>query len=185
MTPIPPLHELAKSYGATAVGSSGLTIISMPCHTHCAVDIGFTMHRRSLPVTLFRSTPRTEIADGVFAYGQGLQAGCDLIRRDEKLCNALKLLLTQFRCTVEWSGQWVSVRVGIGVADADSTGGHRFLSNLTEIADSLGEVGKQMTGVKSPGEEMGPARLRKIVLTAGFVLPLAFLFTMRYWLRVK
>lgn len=182
MTLIPPFDALAKGYGAEIARFRGLSIVSLACNTDRPVDIGFTARHQSLFAPLFLSQPRFEVAHGVFAYGRGSVNAGELIRRDENLCSALNLLLSNFRCTVEWSGHLVSVRVGVGVADADATGGQRFLSNLAVVAEGLGEVGKHMAVANRPGEGFGPARLRKITLAASFVVPLILLFTVRYWI---
>ncbi|WP_377694980.1 hypothetical protein [Paraburkholderia humisilvae] len=182
MTSVPPFDALAKSYGAQIARFRGLSIISIACNVERSVDIGFTARPESSLAPFFRLPPRFEIAHRVFAYGPGLLSAGELIRGDEVLCSALKFLLSNFRCTVEWSGQRVSVRVGVGVADADATGGQRFLSNLALVANRLGDVGRHRVVVNRRGEGFGPARLRKITLTAAFIVPLVLLFTVKYWI---
>jgi hypothetical protein len=180
MTPIPPFEVLAKSYGARIASLRGLSIISMACKSGHAVDVGFTTRRRSLLASVFRSPPRFEIAEGVFAYGRGATSASEFIRSDDSLRVALSLLLSKFPCSVEWSGDTVSVRVGSGGANADATGGHRFLSNFALIAERLSVVGEKLGAIDCRREGYGPALIRKITLTVSFVATLAVLFALRY-----
>lgn len=183
MSPIPPFDALAKSYGARIARLRGLSIISIACKTDRAVDIGFTSHRQSLLSALLRSPGRFEVAQGVFAYGPGATSVGELIRADSSLCGALNLMLSNFRCTVEWSGPSVSARVGVGIADGDATGGQRFLSNLALIADRLSKISERLPDINRKRDGCSPALARKIAATVGFVAPLILLFAVRYWFR--
>ena len=183
MTAIPPFDVLARNYGAEIVRFRGLSTISMACKVDRAVDIGFTSRRQSLLALLFRSAPRFEIAQGVFAYGPGATSASEFISADDSLRVALSLLLSSFRCSVEWSGNAVSVRVSSGVVDADATGGQRFLSNLALIAERLNAIGNKPMVIDRRREGYGPLLIRKITLTACFVTPLIVLLAVRYWVR--
>jgi hypothetical protein len=119
----------------------------------------------------------------VFAYGPGAASAGEFINADDSLRVALSLLLSTFRCSIEWSGNAVSVRVGSSVADADATGGQRFLSNLALIAERLNAIGKKPMTIDRRREGYGPALIRKITLTASFLAPLVVLLAVGYWVR--
>jgi hypothetical protein len=182
MTPIAPFRELVKSYGAEVVQFRGLSTISIPCKADRAVDIGFTSRRQSLLAPLLRFPPRFQIAPGVFAYGANAASLDKFISADDNLRAALSLLLSNFRCRVEWSGQVVSVTVRSGVADADATGGTRFLSNLALVAQRLSLISEKCMKVDHERDGYGPAQIRKMTPRATLISALLVVLAAVFWL---
>jgi len=184
---MPTLDEVAKKYSATIVRKRGLDIISVPVKCDGQIDIGFFRTERKYLGKVLPFLAREEFSPGLYTYGGQTESWLSLFGADEELCRALRTLLDGCATSIEWSASRATARVSIlrGSPDGDSTGGERFFANLAMIANRLETIyviGRSNDMPQNAGS-LGPAKVRKIMLTSIFIGTFSFLMAVHYAFR--